>query len=235
MDYCGWEFSSLAKASNYYSWIFDTFSPSLQGRCLEIGSGTGNFTRFLTTSPSIEVLTCLEPSFSFSSSLAEKLRDFPGIAVIGTTVEEYLSEHGETRFDSIVSINVLEHVENDRDTLAGIAELLVPGGRFCLIVPAHQWLFGSLDAVFGHHRRYSRSSLDETISTSGLGVVDIGYLNSLGILPWFIMGRILHLRRWNPGSVGLYDRLMVPMLKRIEKRFRPPAGQSIYAILERTR
>jgi SAM-dependent methyltransferase len=233
MDYSGWEFSSLAMASNYYSWIFDTFSSSLHGRCLEIGSGAGNFTRFLMTSPSIGSLTCLEPSLPFSSILAGQLHGFPGASVIEATIEEYLSEPRDSGFDSIVSINVLEHVENDRAAVAGIADLLVPGGRFCLIVPAHPWLFGSLDTVFGHHRRYDRRSLDELVSTSALKAVDVGYMNSLGMLPWFVMGRILHLRRWNPGSVGLYDRWMIPMLRRIERRFRPPAGQSLYAILER--
>jgi len=101
-----------------------------------------------------------------------------------------------------------------------------------LLVPALPSLFGTLDRAFGHRSRFTSASLATLLRKSGFEPVTTHYVNSLGVIPWFVLGRIMHratLRGW---EVRLYDRLAIPLLSRLERRFPPPLGQSLFVVAE---
>jgi SAM-dependent methyltransferase len=234
-SYDGWEFESLACAVNYYRWIFSLFDARLRGRCLEIGAGTGNFTRNLIHGGSVSSLTCLEPSPRHATALASVLEDsrIP-CRILNETVEAYLLDQGDpAMYDSAVTINVLEHIEDDHAAIRGLGERIVQGGFLCLMVPAHPFLYGSMDRVFGHLRRYDRERMRALAAGSGLRIVEMHHLNLIGALTWLLMGRVLRRRSWSSGSVAAYDRFVIPAIRRCEGILRPAAGQSLYAVMER--
>jgi SAM-dependent methyltransferase len=159
--------------------------------------------------------------------LRARFGDDPAVEVL----PGYLSEHVEpASLDTVVAVNVLEHVEDDVAFLRDAHRSLVPGGRLLLFVPALAWLYGSLDRTFEHHRRYNRSTLDARLREAGFEVVRLQYSNSLGVLTWFVAGRVVGKATISARDVRLYDRLVVPWLLPIERVVVPPIGQSLIAV-----
>jgi hypothetical protein len=109
----------------------------------------------------------------------------------------------------------------------------VENGRIILLVPAFQFLYGTIDRLVGHKRRYTKRSLKELLNKAGFIVEKIEFMNSLGILGWFLNNRILRRREESVSQVALYDRFFVPLIRRIEKIITPPFGLSIVAIARR--
>ena len=99
-----------------------------------------------------------------------------------------------------------------------------------LFVPAHRWLFGSLDELVHHHRRYTRGSLTRVLESAGFEVQQLRYCDALGVLPWLLVGRVLRRKQFDPGSVRLYDRVGVPLTALFEARIVPPLGKSLWCI-----
>ena len=142
-------------------------------------------------------------------------------------------------FDTILCVNVLEHIERHDLALRNMASILaVTGGHLFLFVPAHPLLYGSPDALAGHFRRYTRASLSTLLHQAGFAVRRAYYFNGLGALPYLVNARVLRPRSLG-GSVDrqirLFDRFAVPLLHRLERRLRPPFGQSLVALAEAAR
>jgi len=135
---------------------------------------------------------------------------------------------GAERIDTVLCLNVLEHVERDDVALRGLHDLLEPGGRLVLLVPALPALYGSLDRALDHHRRYSRNELLQKLRAAGFEVETNRFFNLLGVLGWTMNSRILKRTTFPPLQLALYDRL-VPLF-RLESRFRLPIGMSLIAV-----
>lgn len=221
---------SLRDAHRYTDWIFDLMAPHLGADVLEIGAGHGSITDRLARHPGVTRLTVTDLSERCAGILAERYRDDRHVAVhrgdIGDSVA--LGEH-----DTIVLVNVLEHLEDDVKALAQLAGGLRPGGRLVLFVPAFEMLYSDFDRRIGHHRRYRSADLASAVTAAGLEVVEVRYVNSVGALAWWLLAKQLRqtpTRRW---SVVTYDRLVVPLLRRIEDDRRPPFGQSAFCVARR--
>ncbi|HEX7705831.1 MAG TPA: glycosyltransferase [Thermoanaerobaculia bacterium] len=219
----------MGSLRNYNRWILDRFAPFLGERILEVGAGTGNMTRLLygrgtivATDVEEAYLQILRNRFSRQPSVSVERLDLEG--------EDYkrLLEH---RFDTIVMLNVLEHLEHDGPALRRLSELLVPGGRLLLFVPADQSLFGTMDTQVGHYRRYSRESLQAVIQSAGFILRDLRYLNVAGRFGWWLNGRVLKRKHVPSGQSRLFD-AMVPVLRRLESA-NPSKGLSLIAVAER--
>ena len=117
--------------------------------------------------------------------------------------------------------------------LRNMREVLRPGGRLALLVPAYQFLFGTIDRLVGHHRRYTRTGLSAALTAAGFTIRDIYYMNSLGVFGWLLNNRIVKRREESPAQVLFYDKAVVPWLSRIERVIRPPFGLSLVAIAEK--
>jgi SAM-dependent methyltransferase len=218
-----------ANASNYLQWIEDLCMPFLGSRCLEIGAGRGDLTarfargreRYVATDVSDYSLDALR------STLPE------GSAVEVRELDAVDYEPGDERFDSIVMINVLEHIEDDRATLERLRTALDPGGRLILYVPAFQFLYSRFDREIGHYRRYRRAGLEQLLDETGFERLDSRYVNSIGALGWFVYCRLLRRSSSDDLTVGSCDRYVVPAARVYEDRWPPPFGLSLFCVARR--
>ncbi len=150
------------------------------------------------------------------------------------TVHGYLSEAGgDGSADTVVAVNVLEHVEDDGAFLRTAHRLLSPGGHLLLYVPALPAIYGTLDEAFEHHRRYTRAGLDERLRSAGFRVLRLAYTNLPGVAAWWLSGRVLRKRTVSARDARVYDRWMIPWIAALERVWTPPAGQSLIAIAAR--
>ena len=146
----------------------------------------------------------------------------------------YLKDHYQNiSANALVAVNVLEHVEDDAEFLREAFSAIVPGGHLLLFVPATPAIYGSLDKVFEHHRRYTRATLRSTIEKAGWIPRRITYMNLPGIAAWFMAGRILRKTSIAPNDAKAYDRLMIPWISRLEALMPPPIGSNLIAIATR--
>jgi SAM-dependent methyltransferase len=232
-DYLSSELEPMAMAHNYYRWIMREFRPHLGNVVCELGAGIGTFSSLLLEED-IHRLILVEPAHNLLACLRDRLTAEGRVQVVEGEVEAYIDRLREGQVDTIVSVNVLEHIHDDRRTLAAIAKVLPSGGKFLLFVPALPGLFGSLDETFGHWRRYRRAELEEKVTEARFQILDLKFINSLGTVSWFIAGRILKSRTVSPLMVRCYDRWVIPIVKAIEGRVTPPLGQSLILIAQLT-
>lgn len=229
MVYSGWEFESLSKVSNYYRWISSEFrkyfeySNFTKWNALEYGCGSGNFAKFV--GPWIDDFYLFEPNENsgrivwtgaFRDIQANSIQLVPKRSV-----------------DGAFCVNVLEHVENQEASLIEMHSCLKDNGFLFLFVPAHQGLYGSLDEVFGHHRRYDRKELRKLVTSCRFRVIKAKYFNMFGAILWFVAGRILKKRSWSVGGVSVYDKFVIPFLRIVEPR-NPPFGQSLLLVAKKS-
>jgi SAM-dependent methyltransferase len=142
------------------------------------------------------------------------------------------SPAAERKFDTIICLNILEHLENDRVAVENMSSLLEPGGKLIILVPALKTLYGSIDISFEHLRRYNKKELKSLINGQNMEIVKFYYLNFLGLLGWFINGRILKKKELPEKQTKLFDEL-VPFLSFAEKIIIPPLGQSLILIAQK--
>jgi glycosyltransferase involved in cell wall biosynthesis len=216
----------MAKLSRYNRWIWDLIRPYIGRRVLEVGAGTGNMTRMMS---GVELVVATDADSRYVDILRNTFRRRPGVEVgtlvLGTDAVEQWRDHA---FDTVVCLNVLEHVEDDAAALEQFREILVPGGRLILYVPADQALYGSMDESVGHFRRYSKEQLRDTIERAGFEVETISYQNRVGRLGWWLNGRLLKRRDVPSGQSRMFD-YAVPILRKIESA-EPAKGLSLWAV-----
>lgn len=230
-NYSGSELAALEVATNYYQYILDHFRPFLGARVLEVGAGIGTFARACLETGIPRELVLVEPAANNLPILLDRFRDLPNVQVH----QGYVEEHATLPpFDTAIAVNVLEHVEHEQRFLGAIRHLLHPGGHLLIFVPALPFLYGALDEEVEHFRRYTKTSLAAAVRQAGLDMVSMRYVNAVGIIPWFISGRILRRRTISAAQVRLYDRLVIPILRRLESRLEPPIGQSLLAVVRRS-
>jgi len=221
-------FDVLESLERYNRWIVDHLHPYVGSRLLEVGAGTGNLTRFFLRCEEILAVD-IDPSF-----LGEFGRRFAGYPRVKTEVMDVgapADPLGERRFDSVLCVNVLEHIPDDQGTLKRFRNHLVPGGRLLLLVPAHAALYGGVDRSAGHVRRYDRKGLAGKLVAAGFIVEKLRYFNMLGALGWWVNVRLLR-RRYLPQGQSRLLNLLVPLL-RLEDRVSPPFGLSLIAVATR--
>jgi SAM-dependent methyltransferase len=201
--------------------------PFLRGNVLEVGAGIGSNTSILDAHGGGQ-WTCLEPDPHLFSQLVQTLKKIPSRRayepICGT-----LQALKDQQFDTILYVDVLEHIKDDREELNQAALHLRSRGHIIVLSPAHQRLFTPFDAAIGHFRRYDRSALRH-ISPSGLNLISLKYLDSIGLIA--STANLLLLRQSMPtiGQIGLWDRWMVPASRVLDPCFRYHIGKSILAV-----
>ncbi|MEO8047141.1 MAG: class I SAM-dependent methyltransferase [Nitrospirota bacterium] len=221
------ELPSFGNAPNYYAAMLEYFGPHLGGQVVEVGAGIGTFSQCLLSFPQITALTVIEPAKNLFPILRKKLSENSKVRLVNGDLQSVASS---LSCDSVVLINVLEHVENDEELLSTIHQVLRPGGTVLLFVPAGPGLYGSLDEEFGHIRRYRKGELGALLTKVGFQVGCLRYFNFPGIFSWFVFGRIFKCKTLNPRSVWLYDRIFMSWIPRCERIWEPVLGQSVLAV-----
>ena len=235
IEYAGKDLESMEFAENYHRWILEIFRPFLGQRIVEVGAGTGSFSRLLLDLEPSE-LTLIEPSEMFSAltEFADGVESRTNIQIkkdVFTNVAEQLC--ADSRPDSIVYINVLEHIQDDEGELRAVHRTLADGGHVCIFVPAIQFLLSDFDRHIGHYRRYGRSDLIAKCEVAGFHVKLVRGFDLPGILPWLIKYRLLRSTSMGGFAVRLYDRLAIPLIRLSENAFPPPIGKNLILVGEK--
>lgn len=221
--------NQLAALDRYNHWLYEQIAGALGGKILEVGAGTGNITQFLCAGNRQVMATDVVPSYR--RELQQLFSHQPNVRVGQFDLTTAAAKSMAERFDTVVCLNVLEHIEDDRFALGQMREALAPGGHLALLVPAHQWLYGEFDRAVGHHRRYEKRELTEKLEEVGFTVRKTKFFSLLAMLPWFINGRLLKKDHLPTEQINLANRL-VPLL-RLEKFIGPPCGLSLVAIAQK--
>ncbi len=226
-SYSGTELDAVSEATNYYAWIMDSFSAAIGRQVVEAGAGTGTVSALMLSRAALDELILIEPA---TNNIPALHRRFDGDSRVRIHFG-YLADIASTiRADTVLAVNVLEHVYRDSEFLLDANKALVRGGALLLLVPAVPAIYGSLDLAFEHHRRYTHDGLKKSLVDAGFEIEKLHYLNLVGVAAWFVAGRIMHRKTLGRGQVRFYDRLVIPWLRRLESLIHPPIGQSLLAI-----
>lgn len=216
-------------ARNYRRYEFDTVAPWCGRSLLEVGSGLGDFAGLFEGRVDRLVVSDNDPYCL--RRLRERYRGRGDVEVLDLTLPCPVPVREPV--DTIVAINVLEHVADDVRALSLLTGALVPGGRVLLWVPGYQWLYGDFDRRVGHVRRYTPATLTGAVTAAGLAVETCRPVNLLGGLAWWLSVRVGGSGYPNPRLVRLYDRGVVPLTRAVEKFVTPPFGQSVFCAARR--
>jgi hypothetical protein len=235
--YAGRELEAMSEASNYRRWILGIFEPHLGRHLVEVGAGLGSFSDLILSNHSCESLALVEPSREMYKQLDARVRQMPESSRVCTYHASFPDAapliKAERSPDSIIYVNVLEHIEDDEVELGAIHTTLSDHGRVFLFVPALPWLFGAFDERVGHHRRYTKGELEGKLKRAGFQIVVSSYFDLPGIAPWWIKYRLLRSTKMKPGAVRFYDRYIVPAARRFEAVIQPPLGKNIIVVAEK--
>ena len=218
----------LADTYNYNHWIYSLCRPWLSEDILEVGAGTGNLTQFMLGA---RRLVCIEPEQEYQERLESIKKVHLNTSLYQVPVQDIPGD--ENNFDSVLCVNVLEHIEDDEKALSAMAERLKPGGFVILYVPAINWAYGAMDEQLGHFRRYNKSMVKALASKCSLNIVHIRYVNFVGLFGWWLSGRIQKETLIDPRKARIMDRL-VPFISAVERIIPIPVGQSLLTIFQRT-
>jgi SAM-dependent methyltransferase len=218
--------SSLENARRFNQWMGQTLRPLVGDRVLEIGAGIGTLTnqfipreRYVASDINPHYLRYLE-SYSFG-------RPYLHILKIDAGESEHF-EGLESKFDTAIMINVLEHVPDPVVALRNLWDALEPGGKAVILVPQHPSLFGSFDEVLLHRERYTRDLLESQFAEAGFSVERIFDFNRFSVPGWWLNGRVLRRKKFSRLQLKILE-LSMPVLRRID-RFLPWGGLSIIGV-----
>jgi len=229
--YLGRELSLFAAAANWKRYWASQIRPYLGCRVLEVGGGLGENVGVLVSSAQ-QRWVCLEPDPGQALAIARKLQagELPACCEVRESTVEDLAV--DEAFDTILYIDVLEHIQDDRAELAQAAGRLDVNGKLVVLSPAHRWLFSAFDAAIGHHRRYGARQLKGLVP-DGLSLVRLRYLDALGICA--SLANRCFLRRGVPTEreIRLWDRILVPLSRRVDPLLGYRVGKSLLAVWEK--
>lgn len=218
---------SMSQTVWYNKWILEKFKEFLHGDILEVGCGIGNFTNELIRYGKVWAID-IDREY-----VTKTMKKVDGKAEVGFgDIEKGKYFFSGQKFDSIVCLNVLEHIKDDRSALNNLLNLLKPRGRLILLMPAHQFLYGEIDKSIGHFRRYDKSEINKKLINMGFQATKSRRLNFLGALGWFIAGKILKQVTVQEGNIKIFN-LIAPILLQLENFIEPPVGTSIIIVAER--
>jgi SAM-dependent methyltransferase len=223
----------MAQLSNYYRWILRNFGGAVGRRIWDAGAGIGNVTEHLARHADFVLAT--EFAQQNLDALRERFADRPGvrIAYCDLARDDALAFE-DCEIDTVISLDVLEHLDDDLHVLRNFWTVLRPEGRLLLKVPAHPFLYGAIDEASLHIRRYRKGDLRAVLERAGFCVERVAHMNMAATLPYFVKSRVLR-RRTNfsntidPERLGLYNRL-VPWLERAERILPVVFGLSLIAV-----
>jgi SAM-dependent methyltransferase len=217
-----------AAAPRYNAWLIERVLPWVGRRVLEIGAGVGTMSAFLTDR---ERVVLSDTNAGYLERLRMRFAGHQQVRIEALRLPATNGDLQAERLDTIICLNVLEHVRDDELSLTSMFQLLQPGGRLVLLVPSLPAIYGTLDRALGHFRRYTPSELRTKYAAAGFRMRHLEYFNMAGIPGWWFTGRVLKRELIPTGSLRWYDAL-VPLF-RLERFLPWRLGQSLIAVGER--
>ena len=233
VKYEGRDLEAMAFAVNYHQWILQLFRPHLGCHAVEVGAGSGSFSEMLMEC-GLASLALVEPAANGYAALCQRMAQPLASTSVTTYNSVFRLAAAQIKAvqppDSIIYVNVLEHIADDCAELKIIRETLSDDGKLFIFVPAMPWLYSRYDKKIGHFRRYAKHELEEKCVQAGFQICQSFYFDLLGIAPWFIKYRLLKAMEMEPSAVAVYDRYVVPVAKKLETLWPPPRGKNLVLI-----
>lgn len=221
--------NDLSQAFNYNQWVFDLIKPYLGRRILDIGCGTGNFIHYLKG----RNVLGLDVNPIYLKIARHKFRDDPKVRFVRSNLNNGFEKFRKFGPDTVICVNVLEHVKDDEKLIRECAALLPPQGQLILFTPALPWIFGEMDRTYGHFRRYTKTELMKKLKRNGVVLDHCQYLNISGIFGWWLNGIVLKRKRIPKTQMLFYDKLFNYVIA-LEKVFPKVVGLSLFAVGHKT-
>src|SRR5437667_484358 len=218
----------LTEAKNYNRWIAENFYASIQAPLLEFGAGIGTMSELLSA---YTPLCVTDTDARMLAHLEDKFSHINDVSVHFLDITQPPPEHVVGSFQTVIGINVLEHVEDDEQALLHVGHVLKPSGRLLLLVPAKKWAYTELDKQLGHFRRYEKKELGEKLVKASFHIEKLYFFNMIGLLSWIIRDKIQRSGGLRPYQISSFDSI-VPILKRVESKVSLPVGISLIAIAQ---
>jgi 2-polyprenyl-3-methyl-5-hydroxy-6-metoxy-1,4-benzoquinol methylase len=222
----------IAEADAFNSWMAETVAPYCQGKVIEVGSGIGNISRWFLEAGHKLMLSDIRPQYC--QHLHKHFGGYSnllGVEQLDLVHPNFEQEYADllSSFNSLYSLNVVEHIQNDTLALRNAAKLLAPGGTMVILVPAFQQLYNGFDTALGHYRRYTRKSLTAAFASAGLQTQKSFYFNAPGTAGWYVSGKLQKNETIPQGQMKLYNAL-VPLFKITDVITRPFFGLSVIGV-----
>lgn len=219
----------------YYRWVADEFGQALGARVLDAGCGVGNF--FSAIVDRIELGVGIDLSPINVADARQRFADHRNIQFLQADLDEQAKALRDMHFDTVICLDVLEHIEDDMRLLSRLAEIVIPGGHVLIKVPACPWLYGSVDLASDHYRRYDRRMLREITEKAGLDIRSLRYMNIAGVVPYWLKSRVLKRkanfsRTFTPRQLDGIRRA-IPWLRMLDRLTGPFVGQSLIMVARR--
>ena len=228
-SYQGEELNLFEEAKNWKRYFAEKVSPFIKGKVLEVGSGMGESTPYLINSGVLE-WTCLEPDEKFISILEQKKaeRKLPSMCRIeqGTLADLSSAE----RYDTILYIDVLEHIKDDQNEVELAITKLEPNGYLIIICPAFIGLYSSFDKAIGHYRRYNKTSLRKVVTSKQLTEIDVFFMEVSGMFLLFFNKYLFRKKYPSLWVIKIWDRMLVPVSKVLDRLTFYSLGKSIVGV-----
>ena len=220
----------IAKADKFNQWMFETIRPYCHGNILEIGSGIGNISRFFIQND--YSLTLSDADEHYIDRLKKTFGDI-NILSIDLVHEDFAKKYVQLfqAFDTVILLNVLEHIDNEEQAIENCRHLLKRDGSLVVLVPAYSFLFSKMDRELHHYRRYTSKKLFNQVSKKKFNVKKVFYFNAMGIFAW-IYGKFGGLTSVPSKEMKLFNNL-VPLAKFIDKILFKKAGLSVIMVAQK--
>ncbi|MBI2008200.1 class I SAM-dependent methyltransferase [Candidatus Amesbacteria bacterium] len=218
----------MSRAEYYNSWLYSLIHPWLKGNLAEVGAGVGNFLGlFLRDGFAV---TAIDKN---SVYLRQISRTYPKVTTFQLDLESPTVPIGFlNHFDTVVSLNVLEHVPNISQAIKNIYAMLKPGGTAIILVPAFNFAYSSLDKNLGHVKRYSITQINNLTAQVCFQKIKSFYINPAGLIGWFIIGKVFQRVSIPLMSVRFFDTAFRPFLW-LERYIHFPIGLSLITIVQK--
>jgi SAM-dependent methyltransferase len=234
-DYVGHEnLELISRSHRFIEWMYGEIKPVLHGDVLEVGSGIGTFSeKIIRDLPSSNV-TLTDASLTYVRALEERFSNDNNIFSykLDLNCKRDYERIGYEKFDSILAINVLEHIKNDEFALEELYKMLKREGLLVVLVPCHKFLYNVIDTSIGHFRRYTKRDLESKARKAQFTIDRMFYFNMLGIVGWYINGNLGGNPRINSGAYKIFDKI-VPLIRYSEKIIGKKMGLSLICYLKK--
>jgi 2-polyprenyl-3-methyl-5-hydroxy-6-metoxy-1,4-benzoquinol methylase len=231
-QYAADDLETMQEARRYSAHLFELLRPHVGARVLEVGCGIGTMSRQLADVA--DLVVGIEPNPNCVDRVRREMQGHPRFTLRVCHLEECdPAELASHRFDTVVCVNVLEHIADDVAALRAFRNVVEPGGRVLVWVPAIQAAYGPLDAELGHHRRYSKAALRTAFEAAGLDLPVLRYTNPIGLLAWMYNTHVTRSTEHSLSQVRLFERLVAPWALPLDRFITPPIGLSLVAVGQR--
>lgn len=232
-DHSGLETLELfANAPHFNKWLFENISSFCQGNILEIGSGIGNISKLLlqlnlpVTLSDLRNEYCEELRSRFSQD-----KNLQNVLQIDLSLVDFESVYEQSlhSFDTVIALNVVEHIEDDKLVICNCKKLLKPSGNIIILVPAFMKLYNGFDTELGHFRRYNKKKLGALFTGQGLKILHMQYFNFAGIFGWWFTGSVMKKKIIPRNQLALYE-ILVPLFRLMDNLLLKRIGLSVIAV-----